>query len=111
MSQETEQHAGLCFCLLSSGSCILFVMSANLHDSRESYCRMLGHEVPFHYCRQVADGLPCRLVPDCWHARFDAAAWLREHYTPEQIARITAPPKPKIASLLELIERARNGGK
>lgn len=78
-------------------------------DNRESHCRMLGHEVPFSYCCQVADGLPCRLVADCWFTQFDVAAWLRENYSPEQIAQITAPPKAKIASLLELIEKARKG--
>lgn len=77
------------------------------HDQREAYCRRLGHEVPFKYCREVSDGEPCRLLPDCWFPQFDAAAWLAEHYTPEQIAKIMAPPQPKIASILELIEKAR----
>lgn len=82
-------------------------MSLDTYDSRESYCRMLGHEVPFRYCRQVANDLPCRLTVDCWFTQFDSAAWLREHYTAEQIAQFTAPPKPKMATLLDLIERAR----
>jgi hypothetical protein len=82
-------------------------MSIDAHDNRESYCRMLGHAVPFSYCRQVSEGLPCRLLADCWYTQFDAVAWMRERFTSEQIARITAPPRPKIHSLLELIERAR----
>ena len=71
---------------------------------------MLGHVVPFSYCRSMANGLPCRLVADCWHTKFDAAGWLREHYTPEQVVQITAPPKPKLMSILDLIEKAKERG-
>jgi len=35
-------------------------------------------------------------------------AWLAEHYPPEQIAKVLAPPQPKIASILDLIEKARS---
>jgi len=77
------------------------------HDQRETYCRMLGHSVPFRYCRRAADGLPCRKILDCWFRCFDVAAFVKEHYTAEQIERILAPPKPKMTSLLELIERAK----
>lgn len=78
------------------------------HDQRETYCRALGHEVPFKYCRTVSEGLPCRRVADCWYTHFDVTAWLGEHFTDEQIARITAPPPPKITSILDLIERAKS---
>ncbi len=83
-------------------------MSIDAYDQREAYCRKLGHDVPFRYCRSVDGDFPCRLVPDCWCPQFDAAAWLREHYTPEQIVRILAPPQPKLASILDLIEKARS---
>jgi hypothetical protein len=82
-------------------------MDLNAHDDLETHCRMLGHEVPFKYCRSVSNDLPCRRVADCWFTQFDVAAWLSAHYTPEQIAQITAPPAPKLTSLLELIEKAR----
>jgi hypothetical protein len=82
-------------------------MELDGHDQREGHCRMLGHLVPFHYCRTLNSGMPCRLVADCWHSAFDAPAWLREHFTGEQIARILAPAPPKVNSLLALIEKAR----
>jgi hypothetical protein len=82
-------------------------MDLNAHDDLEAHCRMLGHEVPFKYCRSLGEGLPCRRVADCWYMRFDVTAWLGAHYTPEQIARITAPPAPKLTSILDLIEKAR----
>jgi len=77
------------------------------YDGLEIRCRLLGHAVPFRYCRRVAEGLPCRLVLDCWHERFPVDEFLRRHYSPEQIQRILAPPKPKLTSLVELIEQAR----
>jgi hypothetical protein len=77
------------------------------HDRCEAYCRMLGHSVPFRYCRGVADGLPCRKILDCWFECFDVAAFVKEHYTAEQIESVLAPPKPKMTSLVELIERAK----
>lgn len=77
------------------------------HDQRETYCRMLGHLVPFRYCRGMPDGLPCRKILDCWFECFDVAAFVKKYYTAEQIERILAPPKPKMTSLMELIERAK----
>lgn len=82
-------------------------MKIDPHDQQETYCRKLGHDVPFKYCRSVDGHLPCRLVPDCWYTQFDVAAWLQEHYTPEQIARVLAPPQPKLASILDLIAKAQ----
>jgi hypothetical protein len=78
------------------------------YDQRELRCRLLGHDVPFKYCRKVNDGTPCRFVADCWHPQFDVATYLLENYTAEQIESILTPPKPKITSLVELIERAKN---
>lgn len=85
-------------------------MESSPHDARETYCRMLGHDVPFRYCRGVSAGLPCRRVADCWYTQFDVTSWLQEQYTTEQLDRITAPPPPKIATLVELIDRARSEG-
>ena len=82
-------------------------MDLDAHDTLEERCRMLGHPVPFQYCRKVADGLPCRLVIECWTGQFDASAHLREHFTDGQIEKIFTPPKPKLTTLVELIERAR----
>ena len=83
-------------------------MDSSVHDARELYCRMLGHDVPFSYCRSLNGGMPCRRVADCWYTQFDVTAWLSEHYTPEQVAKIVAPPPAKIASILDLIEQAKS---
>lgn len=82
-------------------------MNIEDHDDRKRRCPQLGHEVPFRYCRQLAEGLPCRRVMDCWHGYFDIVAYLRDHYSDEQIQVILSPPKPKITSILEMIDRAK----
>ena len=82
-------------------------MSEEPHDDLEQRCRLLGHPVPFSYCRQLPEGRPCRLIADCWHDRFDVMAYLQSRYTPEEIASFLARPQPKLTSIVELIEKAR----
>lgn len=82
-------------------------MCIDQHDKLETRCRLLGHPVPFKYCRMVADGLPCRHAPSCWHSKVDVDAFLRLHFTQHQIEKILAPPMPKIASIVDLIEKAK----
>lgn len=86
-------------------------MAIDEHDERETRCRLLGHAVPFGYCRCVQAGSPCRWLADCWHEQFDVAAFLREHFTPEQIEALSAPPKPKLTSIVELIQQAQQNAK
>ncbi len=77
------------------------------HDEREGYCRMLGHRLGFGYCRTVNGGMPCHKVLDCWFEQFSVREFIREHYTAEQVESFLAPPKPRMQSLLELIEQAK----
>jgi hypothetical protein len=74
-------------------------------------CRRLGHEVAFGYCRQESGGKPCRLILDCWWERFDVRGFLQAHLTPEVMAQVeragTAPPPPKVLSLLDLVQQAK----
>jgi hypothetical protein len=68
---------------------------------------MLGHTIPFSYCKLPGSDMPCRRILDCWHERFDILTYLNEILTPDELAAITAPPKPKVMHLLELIQRAK----
>lgn len=86
-------------------------MSIEIHDDKVMYCRMLGHEVPFKYCRTGATGQVCRRIFDCWFQTFDVASFMRAHYTDAEIQSILAPPKPKMATLAELIRQAQNNPK
>jgi hypothetical protein len=48
---------------------------------------------------------------DCWWERVKIEAYLREHFTPEELNRsVFAKPKSKIVSLVELIEQAKGDG-
>ena len=62
----------------------------------------------FSYCRSPGTELPCGKVFDCWWERFDVKAFVEGHWTPEQIALILSPRKPKILTLVELIQKARS---
>ena len=68
---------------------------------------MLGHHVPFSYCRTGAGSQPCRKIFDCWFETFDITAFIREHYSDEQIKAIVTLPKAKMVSLIELIQQAQ----
>ncbi len=79
-------------------------------DDLERHCRLLGHEIRFGYCRLLPEGRPCRLIVDCWQGSFDVASYLQQRYSPEQIEAFLAPPKAKITSIIELIEKAKEAG-
>jgi hypothetical protein len=81
------------------------------YDALEIRCRLLGHQIPFRYCRSSTENLPCRKIMDCWWGRMDVETYLKENFTPDELNRsVFAEPKPKIASLVELIEKAKKNG-
>jgi len=82
--------------------------SENQYDELTMYCKMLGHEVPFAYCRKPGSETYCRKMPDCWQDKIDVEAFISDHYSEEQIQASAAPPKPKMASLLDLIKQAQD---
>jgi hypothetical protein len=52
---------------------------------------------------------PCGKVVDCWWETFDIVRYLQDHLSAEQFDRVmNARPKPKIASLVEMIAQAKN---
>lgn len=67
---------------------------------------MLGHQVPFKYCRSVNMNLPCRMVIDCWKGLFPVEDFVRIHFSEEEIASFLQPPKPKLVQIYELMRRA-----
>ncbi len=81
-------------------------MDKKKFDSNTGYCRMLGHDVPFSYCRIVKDGLPCFIILDCWFERIQIQEYLTFNYTQEEIETFLERPKPKVATLFELIQKA-----
>jgi hypothetical protein len=67
---------------------------------------MLGHEVAFSYCRLPGREIPCGKVFDCWWETFDISSFIAQNYSEAIQKAIMAPPKPKMLSLIEIIEQA-----
>jgi len=78
------------------------------HDERSIRCKRLGHGVTFRYCRLQEGHTVCPHILDCWWEKFDVRGFLEEHLPEEDVAKLlNREPKPKILSLIELIEQAK----
>jgi hypothetical protein len=73
-------------------------------------CPRLGNSVPFNYCEICGDDQqPCFKILDCWWEHFDVVQYLKDNLSEDQFNHLMeARPKPKVASLLELIEQAKS---
>ena len=81
-------------------------------DSFQIRCPRLGHEIYFSYCVQENMGNPCFKILDCWFRYFDVVSYLKSKLTEEQWGRVAEHhPKPKMVSLVELIEKAKQNKK
>ena len=80
------------------------------HINLERRCPRLGGPVTFQYCRDCGEGdLPCFKVIDCWWEYFDVVSFFQKILSEQQFSQLTRmKPKPKVNSLLELIEQAKN---
>ncbi len=77
-------------------------------DGFEIRCPRLGQQIGFSYCRRENRGLPCFKTIDCWHLYFRVEDLLRKELTPEEwVQAFETPPKPKMISLVEMIEQAK----
>lgn len=80
------------------------------YDSRSIYCRMLGHDLTFKYCRLTGDGHFCRRIFDCWYYKIDIGGYMEHFFSDAEISEILQPPAPKVHTLLNLIEKSRGNG-
>ena len=76
-------------------------------DDEDCYCRILGHRLSFSYCRSCQEGAPCFKILDCWFDKFDVRKFIEENYSAEEIERFLQPPKPKVQTLMTLIQQAQ----
>jgi hypothetical protein len=77
-------------------------------DDLEIRCRKLGHQIRFSYCRGENNGLPCFKTLDCWYPFFQVEEFLQRHLSQEEfVEAFGKPQKPKVLSLVELIEQAQ----
>jgi hypothetical protein len=78
------------------------------YDPLEIRCPKLGGEVTFSYCRQEDGGLPCSRTITCWHLCFPVELHLKGLLTEDEWDRCFGrPPKDRLTTLLELIEKAK----
>ncbi len=71
-------------------------------------CPRLGGPVGFSYCMRCELEQPCAKVVDCWWETFDIVRYLEDHLSEDQFTRVMkARPKPKVASLVEMIAQAK----
>lgn len=81
-------------------------------DHVQIRCPRLGHQIHFAYCLKENNGLPCFKTLDCWHGLFAVEDYLRRILAPDTWDRVFGrPAKPKLLSLLELVEQARRNQK
>ena len=77
-------------------------------DGYDIRCPRLGHQINFMYCRSENRGLPCFKTLDCWYSHFQVEEFLRGELTAgEWEIAFNTPPKPKLLSLIELIEQTK----
>ena len=77
-------------------------------------CPRLGNPVPFNYCKVCGDDQqPCFKILDCWWEYFDVVQYMKDQLSGDQFNQLleAKPPKPRITSLVELIEQARQRNK
>ena len=83
-------------------------MEKDQYDSKLVRCPKLGQQITFSYCRRESGNLPCSRALRCWEQAFPASDYFRGCLTDEQWKMcFEEAPKPKIVSLIELIEQAK----
>ena len=78
-------------------------------DQLERRCPRLGGPVSFSYCRTSSeDHSVCWKIFDCWWECFDVVGHLKKSLPEDMFKRlVNAKPKPKIVSLVELVDQAK----
>ena len=82
----------------------------NQYDDKKNYCRMLGHQISFSYCRTMNDSLPCGKVLDCWHETFPVEEFINSHYTDDERNRMFSPPRSRIETIIDSINKSKKNG-
>ncbi len=75
-------------------------------------CPRLGHQIYFTYCRSENQGLPCFKTLDCWWQHFNVDAYLQTELTDDEWQQcFQRKTKPKMVSLVEIIEKAKKAAR
>ena len=68
---------------------------------------MLGHYLPFKYCRTQQNGIPCSKILDCYFERLPIEDFVKKHYSEAEQQTIFTQHTPKLNTILELIQKAK----
>ncbi|MBN2533844.1 MAG: hypothetical protein JXB88_13195 [Spirochaetales bacterium] len=74
----------------------------NQYDEKQTYCRQLGHHVPFKYCRLVQNGLPCKQIFNCWFEIFPVKEFVLNNYSRKEIETILTPAPSRLNTILDI---------
>ena len=78
------------------------------HNDKKIYCRKLGHEVTFGYCRNESIHEPCSRIVRCWIEQIDIIGYLEQKYGAGFVDEfINRGTKDKITSIVEILEKAK----
>ncbi len=85
-------------------------MAEKNKENLDRRCPVLGGPVTFKYCMKCGDeGNPCWKIIDCWWEEFDIMAYLKDTLSESVIEKlVNVRPKPKVSTLVELIEKAES---
>ena len=75
------------------------------HDEKMIRCTRVGGEINFRFCHYENNMLPCRFIVGWRQTHKDINEFLTEHYSEEELERIFVPRKPKMESLVDLMEK------
>ena len=81
------------------------------YDRMETYCRRLGHAVPFGYCRKenctamTEKKLPCSKIMDCWFEMMPIHRFIEAHFTPRERELAFGRPGSRLNSICDIVER------
>ncbi len=81
------------------------------YDKQNNYCRMLGHYLPFKYCRTQQKGLPCAKILDCHFERIPVQEFIDTHYGKTEQTIIFQQQPAKLTTILDLVAQAKAGQK
>jgi hypothetical protein len=74
-------------------------------DEKQTYCKQLGHHVPFKYCRLVNNKLPCKQVFNCWFEIFPVREFVLSNYTKKEIEAILSPAPSRLDTILDIAKK------
>jgi hypothetical protein len=80
-----------------------------IEDNLEQRCPRLGGRVSLRYCKTGGDERSiCWKIFDCWWERFDVKDYLKNDLSAEKYnILVDSKPKPKVVTLVELVEKAK----